>query len=196
MKHYYQDPEYWSDRATWDGVATDGWSPRLNDFFYSIKRRYLSEHLHEVPRYGTVLEVGCGVGRIGVGLSEMRKDISLVGLDFSRQMLRMADKTGVYDQLIEADITAIPIRSEAFDLALAMDVLFHVVRPEMKGSAWMELARVVKDENGIAAYNSAHEITSLVWVDRAARKLIPWNGLFREIRDRLTVFSTRVFDST
>jgi len=101
-RHEYEDPDYWSRRATDEGVATKGWSTRLNAFYYSIKEEYVNYLLAAVPNGGRVLEVGCGVGRIGQHIRALRPDVLLFGADFSDGMLTVASRTGVYTALIGA----------------------------------------------------------------------------------------------
>ena len=49
-----------------------------------------------------VLDVGCGIGLVGVSLSKLGF-VHLDGLDFSSQMLSEARRKGVYRELIQAD---------------------------------------------------------------------------------------------
>lgn len=188
--HPYEDPDYWSRRATYEGVATLGWSSRLNCFYYSVKRHYVQKMLNGVPYGGRVLELGCGVGRIGKYIREVRADLILIGLDFSNGMLEAASQSEAYTALIEGDISDIPIRTQSMDLVLAMDVLFHVVKPFRKAKAWSEMARVARTEKGIAAYHSAHEITSLVIIERLIKLFWPKFWLIEKLRDKIIIWLT------
>jgi SAM-dependent methyltransferase len=192
-RHPYEDPEYWDMRADAEGVATRGWSPGLNSFYYSIKECVLTGKLASVPPSGSILEVGCGVGRIGRYIRSQRADASLIGVDFSARMLAAAAETGAYTALIRADIVELPFTNASFDLVLAMDVLFHVVRPANKGRAWCELARVARGDSSVFAYGSAHEITSLAVIDRLVSRLpIRLGG--QNLRDRLVIWLTKRCD--
>lgn len=191
--HPYEDPKYWSNRATAEGVATLGWSERLNQFYYDIKQNRLADYLAKVPQSGSVLEVGCGVGRIGSYIATQRPDIKLVGVDFSHKMLDFAASTGAYQDLVVADITHLPFSENSFDLVLAMDVLFHVVRPSKKGLAWLELARVARQEANIFAYGTAHEITSLVVIRNLVHRFLP-RYVRRYVSDRITIILTKLND--
>jgi ubiquinone/menaquinone biosynthesis C-methylase UbiE len=188
--HPYEDPDYWTRRATYEGVATSGWSPRLNNFYYSVKRHYVQKMLNGVPYGGRVLELGCGVGRIGKYIREARADLMLVGVDFSSGMLDAASQSKAYTALIKADISDIPIQSHSMDLVLAMDVLFHVVKSARKGKAWSEMGRVATTEKGIAAYHSAHELTSLVVIEKLIRLFWPKFWLGERLRDRVIIWLT------
>lgn len=192
--HPYENHEYWSARATWEGVATLSWSPLLNAAYYRRKQRYLMNWLSRTPQGGEVLEAGCGVGRMGIYIHHVRPDLQIIGLDFSERMLEIASATGVYSATVQADVTALPFPPKYFDLVVAMDVLFHVVRPSRKGLAWTELARVARSENMIAAYGSAHEVTSLVIMETLTRRILPRRLISQQFRDRLAIWLAQQCD--
>lgn len=52
-----------------------------------------------------VLDVGCGTGLVGVALRARMADAEIDGIDISPEMLAAAKSTGVYRDLIEADLT-------------------------------------------------------------------------------------------
>jgi ubiquinone/menaquinone biosynthesis C-methylase UbiE len=193
-KHPYEDPNYWSRRATREGVATLGWSIGLNEYYYSMKDKYVSSFLAKVPKGGKILDAGCGVARIGKYVRDHRPDTILIGIDFSDGMLKAASMSGAYTALTRADISGLPFRSQSFDLVLATDILFHVVNPRRKGLTWSELARVAKSDEGVAAYSSSHELTSLAVIERLTTALLssPWFG--SKFRDRITMWLTRRCD--
>jgi ubiquinone/menaquinone biosynthesis C-methylase UbiE len=188
--HPYEDSNYWSRKAFYEGVATLGWSSHLNSFYYSVKRHYVQRMLSEVPYGGRVLELGCGVGRIGKYIREVRADLILIGLDFSKGMLKEASQSEAYTALIEGDISDIPIHSHSIDLVLAMDVLFHVVDAFRKGKAWSEMARVAKTERAIGAYHSAHGIISLAVIEKLIKSFWPKFWLSEKLRDKIFIWLT------
>ena len=61
-----------------------------------------------------ILDAGCGTGLSGVALAELGYT-NLYGMDFSPEMLAVAEKTGAYRSLIEADLTAPVSCDEPFD---------------------------------------------------------------------------------
>lgn len=189
----YENPEYWAKRSNEQGVGTLGWSPKLNAYLYERKRALLARHLKAVPQGGWVLDIGCGVGLMGAYIKSVRPDLHLIGADFCRPMLERAAITQAYELLMVANVTRMPFADRRFDLVLAMDVLFHVVQPENKGHAWLELGRVAKRDDGLLAYTNSHEVTTLISIERLAHSLCP--RIFgRALRDRLTLWLTRVCD--
>jgi len=193
-RHYYEDAAYWSKRATAEGVATLDWSARLNEHYYSIKRRHAERWLRQVPSGGAVVEIGCGVGRMGILLKSTRPDLRLTGVDFASRMLTESRHKGVYTHLIQADACRLPFPNHTFDLVLAMDVLFHIVTPEKKGHAWRELARVAKRPEGVLAYGDSHELTSLASMEQLTRTVWPLRWLPGRARDRITIWLAKRCD--
>lgn len=79
-----------------------------------------------------VLDAGCGTGLSGVAL--MRQGYNNIhGVDLSPEMLKIADKTGAYQTLAEADLTQ-KLSIEPFDAVFASGVFgFGPPHPEHLG---------------------------------------------------------------
>ena len=71
-----------------------------------------------------VLDLGCGTGLMGQAIRPHAGQLS--GVDLSAGMLRQARAKGIYDQLEKADIAAMPLVSQRFDLILAADVFIYL----------------------------------------------------------------------
>lgn len=101
-----------------------------------------------------VLDVGCGNGAY---LRELRnRELAAVGCDLSLGMLAAA---APHPLLINADVTALPARSDAFDVVLAPHMLYHVAD---RRAAIHELRRVLKPNGvGIAVTNGKHHMSTL-----------------------------------
>jgi SAM-dependent methyltransferase len=67
-----------------------------------------------------VLDAGCGNGLYLRGLRD--RGITAVGCDLSMGMLRAA----AHPALLNADVTAVPLRDGTVDVALAVHMLYHV----------------------------------------------------------------------
>lgn len=71
-----------------------------------------------------VCDAGCGTGLCGIFLKRMARQ--LTGVDLSGAMLRQAERKGVYDRLIEAELCAyLQAQRQAFDLIVAADTLVY-----------------------------------------------------------------------
>jgi predicted TPR repeat methyltransferase len=71
-----------------------------------------------------VLDLGCGTGLMGARLRALAR--TLIGVDLSSRMLKVAQQRQVYDDLVCSELTEyLRTRSQAFDLVIASDVLVY-----------------------------------------------------------------------
>jgi predicted TPR repeat methyltransferase len=98
----------------------------LNDLQYKTP-----EHLMEAvgqlrqSQFSTVLDLGCGTGLCGAVFQAVSG--SLVGVDLSSEMIAVAERRGIYEQLHVAGIVDfLDHQSATFDLILAADVFVYV----------------------------------------------------------------------
>lgn len=83
-----------------------------------------------------VLDVGCGNGAY---LRQLRvRRIEAIGCDLSRGMLAAATP---HPRLVNANVTALPVSSSAFDVVLAPHMLYHV---DNRVAAASEMRRVLR----------------------------------------------------
>jgi predicted TPR repeat methyltransferase len=74
-----------------------------------------------------ILDAGCGTGWCGPALKPMAR--RLIGVDLSRGMLDKAKARGVYDDLVEGELTEYLAESRArFDVVLSADTLVYFGR--------------------------------------------------------------------
>jgi SAM-dependent methyltransferase len=113
-----------------------------------------------------VLDAGCGNGEYLRALA--RRPVHVAGCDLSMGMLR----TAACPALLNADVAALPVRDGAFDVVLALHMLYHVPDRE---AALGELRRVLVPGGAcIAVTNGARHIRSLrALVERAVRTTAP-----------------------
>ncbi|MBO6141347.1 MAG: class I SAM-dependent methyltransferase [Ruminococcus sp.] len=125
----------------WDKVAG------VYDFFENIYNKSVYQKTGEicadhVDKDDTVLECACGTGAISVHLAPKCK--RLIATDFSRQMLRQAQKKceGFNNvSFKKADITSLKCRDNSFDAVVAGNVI-HLLDEPYK--ALKEFERVCK----------------------------------------------------
>src|ERR1039457_2063514 len=113
-----------------------------------------------------VLDAGCGNGEYLRALA--RRPVHAAGCDRSMGMLR----TAVHPALLNADVAALPVRAGAFDVVLAVHMLYHV--PD-RVAAVHELRRVLAPGGVcIAVTNGARHTRSLrALVECAVRAAAP-----------------------
>lgn len=84
----------------------------------------VTERLGSDSDWGTVADLGCGTGLVGMLLRP--RTGRLVGVDLSTGMLELARRRGVYDELTGADLVSFLQGQQAsFDVAVAADVLCY-----------------------------------------------------------------------
>lgn len=98
---------------------------------------------------GTVLDAGCGTGLVGVALAQGGAT-TIDGLDLSPAMLKVAEKTGVYRDLVVGDLTQkVDIPDNSYDMVTCAGTFTHGhVGPD---PALREFVRIVKTGGLIVA---------------------------------------------
>lgn len=117
------------------------------------------------PRHERVLDVGCGNGMY---LKELRRrGLIATGCDLSRGMLAAA---GPHRPLMNADVTALPFATAAFDVVVAPHMLYHV---DDRKTAATELRRVLAtDGRCVVVTNGAEHMRALRRLVEAAVRVV------------------------
>jgi ubiquinone/menaquinone biosynthesis C-methylase UbiE len=92
-----------------------------------------------------ILELGCGNGFL---LSEMRDwhpAASLTGIDFSPDMVELAQKRGI-DRCVVAqgDVAALELADASFDVVVTERCIVNLLDPDLQDQAFHEIARVLR----------------------------------------------------
>jgi SAM-dependent methyltransferase len=127
--------------ALYDHVAheyDDVFHPHVAEHYLEKRTRLVKELL---PLGGTVLDVGCGTGRLGAAIAGEGYDV--FGADLSPNMLRQARERGLRGTYV-ATTTVLPFADDSFDLALTVATLHHLETPRRVADTVEEMARVVK----------------------------------------------------
>lgn len=125
------------------------------------RTRHLQSFLAEVVRRGagSVLEVGCGVGRDAVVIRDA--GLRYTGVDLSLAAVQLCRERGL--AALTADATALPLASASVDAAWSMSTLMHLPGDGLE-RALDELARVVRPgglvEIGVWGHTEDREWTS------------------------------------
>jgi len=154
LKRIYHHKEKVKDY--WQRLGEQAMSDRA---FEEWKKKILYDHtwqtnMEAIVRYGEIndgekiLDVGCGWGRILVGLRKFFPHSYLVGIDIIPQLLERAKKVikeeiGNLDklELLVADIDQLPFQDDTFDKVIAIRILQYVPDPYYSLN---ELKRVTK----------------------------------------------------
>lgn len=99
------------------------------------------EQLRALGTMSTVLDAGCGTGRVGVELAGIGWDGTLVGVDLSAEMLAVAAETAYFERLVQASLTELPLEDGSVDAVIATGVFTH---GHVGSEAFPEVLRVVR----------------------------------------------------
>lgn len=97
---------------------------------------------------GKILDVGCGDGYISSRLSKNFKDV--IGIDISREALKIARKKNPKITFIVADCTNLPFSDESFETIVASEIIEHLTHEDGK-KFLNEASRVLKPHGVIIA---------------------------------------------
>ena len=98
---------------------------------------WITTFVTSLPPNSTICDVGCGNGR-----NMHFPEYNFIGVDNCHAFLQICRSKGL--NVVEANITSIPIKSNTFDAVICIAVLHHLYTDESKIEALRELKRIVK----------------------------------------------------
>ncbi len=169
-------------------VAYRRWAPVYDHTFGKVAtdgRRHTAEAINR-NRTGSVLEVGVGTG---LSLPDYRRDLDIVGIDLSREMLEKArqrvEELGLTNVkgLHEMDAGELEFPEHTFDTVVAMYVMTVVPDPE---KVMRELSRVTKPGGEVVIVNHfSQEEGVRGWMERRMApfaEVLGWRPVFDHSR--------------
>lgn len=141
VRRHYADESRLSTRASVWRPTADGRTPQ------DVAARAVA-----ACRPGRVLEVGCGTGRFAQRLAEDSPSAQVVATDQSQRMVELTQAHGLAAQ--RADIQNLPFGDAAFDVVVAMWMLYHV--PDLDGGL-AEVRRVLRPEGTFVAVTNGEQ---------------------------------------
>lgn len=173
-----------SERASSIARVRESYEQIADDF--STKRRAVWPEVKEFSRNleGTrkILDAGCGNGRDAAYL--MSQGHEVVGLDFSRRLLRLAQARNV--KCVLAELTRLPFRTSSFDAALCNATLHHLPSEDLREKCLMEVHRCLAPFSpflvGVWSWEDVHESIDVMlpWKLRDGRQVQRFYHLFVE----------------
>lgn len=119
-------------------------------------------------RFGSLVEIGCGTGRMLQHLARLTEQV--IGVDFSFESLRICrqrmEARGLWQQtlLVHADACHLPLADQAMDSAASCQLIEHLPSERLRHQFLAEMVRVLKP-GGRYAVSGYH----WSWLTR-------WNG--------------------
>lgn len=101
----------------------------------------------------TIVDIPCGSGRFFEYFAKARK---LIMADYSENMLKVCEEkfgTPSNVQMIQADISSIPLENGSADLCFCMRLFHHMDNDQLRLKALKELARVSRRLVALSFYN-------------------------------------------
>ena len=108
----------------YDSIASR-WSAARSDL-RTDEKKYVNLLLDSLAANSLVLDVGCGTGK-PIAMMLVEAGHTLVGIDRSKELLRIARQNLPESQFVCADIEDVDLQY-TFDGAVCWDVLFHIER--------------------------------------------------------------------
>lgn len=122
---------------------------------FSSTRDYVWNDLkpfaHFVEDGDTVLDVGCGNGRLYQLFKE--NQVSYLGLDQSEKLVSLARETYPNGRFFVADMTRMPIKDASIDVIFAVASFHHLTTRRERVLAFREIKRVLKRGGTIILLN-------------------------------------------
>lgn len=117
---------------------------------FSQKRQFLWPELEKLTKLAKsgdkVLDLGCGNGRLYQALKD--KKVSYLGIDFSKNLLAIANKNNPQGQFLLANITDDKTYEKLtrFDICFCIACLHHIPSPALQLKVLKNINRVLKKE--------------------------------------------------
>lgn len=134
------------EQARFFNESVDAYQTMIDSpFWRAVDKTVLGCWRHELQPRSIILDIGCGDGRGSLPMA--REDITVIGVDISKGMVRKAidcaEKEGRGNPLFYfvADAENLPFRNDAFDVCIGYGMLHHLPQP---GNALREISRVLK----------------------------------------------------
>ena len=131
--------KFYRDRFYTGGVLDARYFDAVNRFNIGFARTMWV--YDNVRRGASVLDLGCGEGVLAL---LKRKDVYLAGVDFSPELVELAQRNG-YDTACVAQLTDLPFADGSFDYVVSLDVFGHIAFDE-KDAVLAEIKRVLRPD--------------------------------------------------
>ena len=152
---------------------------------FASTRQYLWDDLKPFEKYlapnVSILDIGCGTGRLYQFFAKFQDLVDYVGLDQSVGQLAESRKEYPNNKYVQAEMTSLPFENESFDLVFCIATLHHLPDEETRQQALLEMKRVLKPGGRVFLTNwnlyseSAQKVVEKgKWQQREGEFVVPW----------------------
>lgn len=127
----------------------------LHDWHAWLVRNLFAPHIRTA---GSVLDLGCGYGRLSNVLQACRNDLAIVGQDISEQYCDMYRSMGRL--AVVADQSSLPFEDSSFDAVFSVTSLMY--SQDNIESVLFEISRVLKPEGVVFIIDPGEEVLDLI----------------------------------
>ncbi len=128
---------------------------------------FIETVINASPDHGSFLEVGCGTGRISIGVAKHTENISITSIDLSDNMLKVAknnakaEKVDEKIQFLRTNGNNIPFKNNSFDAVFCHNMLHHISNPL---PVLNEMARVVTKDGAFIVRDLIRKSRLFAWL--------------------------------
>lgn len=129
-----------TEKEYWDKAASD---PQvLEKYIADVPLEDCLDAVVNHLKAGSILDLGCGIGRLTTPIAENAPACQLHGIDISEEMIKLAPPSTVKYKV--CDGKTIPYPAESFESVYSMLTFQHIDNPTLHGY-FKEVYRVLKD---------------------------------------------------
>lgn len=155
-------------KSTLKGVLFERMPDALNEALNQWHQRAVLDGL-KGARVNTVLDLGCGWGRIAQAIVRHYPRARMIGVDIAPSYVKLFAKNIPRSKALVGSLTALPVPDHSCDVVVSVTALMYVKGPQL-GQAFAEIARVLRPDGRLVCV----ENTARGWRFAMLGGLLPW----------------------
>ena len=180
----------WEQRAnhqgnTCSGVLFKNFPVDFNQYLHEWHAQIiLSQLLPLLPQQASLLDLGCGYGRMSALIHAARPDIKIIGLDFAFAYCKLYQSNLTRNPIICADVSQLPFQEGRFDAVISITTLMYV--PEDRRVAVTKtILQLVKPRGLVLFIDPGLEFSKLVTIFKKSHSLTSGQGFYLSTYENL-----------